>query len=91
MMDINPDAEIYNGMIEMENPGKMRGILQIEDNVPVLYSGDIGYDVTFRVENLLDVIALVGQEVIVTTDRILCAGMVAPNLGHIVVTAIRPA
>jgi hypothetical protein len=91
MMNINPDAEIYKNMIEMENPGEMRGVLQIEDDVPVLYSGDIGYDVTLKVDNLPDVIALLDQEVIVTTDRVLCAGMVAPNLGHIVVTAVRAA
>ena len=91
MMDINPNAGIYNSMIEMENPGEMRGVLQIEDDVPVLYSGEVGYDVTLKIDNLLDVIALIDQEVIVTTDRVLCAGMVAPNLGHIVVTAIRSA
>jgi hypothetical protein len=81
----------YSNWHEMENPGQLRGTLAIENDLPVLYSGKVGYDVTLQGIDLKKVISLVGREVVVTTVRIQRAGMIAPPLGHIVISGIEAA
>jgi hypothetical protein len=78
----------HDNFIEMENPGELTGTIMMDD-VPYLLAGDVGYDVTLTKDvPLKDLMDAVGKDVTVTIDRIYRAGIIAPQLGHIIVSKL---
>jgi len=79
----------YSSWSERVNPGQLTGTLQVEDDVPFLITDTFVYDITFTKDvDLKDVIRAEGGKVTVKVDELRLAGMIAPILGHIVVSGL---
>lgn len=78
----------HDNFVEMENPGELTGTVMM-DEVPYLLADQVGYDVTLTKDvPLTDLMDAVGKDVTVKVDRIFRAGMIAPQLGHIIVSKL---
>lgn len=79
----------YDDFTEMENPGELTGTLMVDEGVMYLLTDHVGYDISVAGElSMSDLVKSLGKEVTLRTDRVSRAGMVAPQLGHVVASGM---
>lgn len=79
----------YDDFIEVEHPSEVTGTLMADEGVPYLFVDHVGYDVTVADGvSMTELMSAIGSEVTLRVDRMSRAGMVAPQLGHIVVSGL---